>query len=34
MDGVPGLGQHTRDILDELGISGEEQARLVSTGVV
>ncbi|MGV6395742.1 CaiB/BaiF CoA transferase family protein [Pseudomonas caspiana] len=34
MDGVPALGQHTRDILDELGISGEEQTRLIAAGVV
>ena len=34
MDGVPGLGQHTSGILDELGITGEEQARLVAAGVV
>ncbi|SQF98627.1 L-carnitine dehydratase/bile acid-inducible protein F [Paucimonas lemoignei] len=34
MDGVPALGQHTSGILDELGITGEEQARLVAAGVV
>jgi len=34
MDGVPALGQHTCGILDELGITGEEQARLVAAGVV
>ena len=34
MDGVPGLGQHTSGILDELGITGEEQERLVAAGVV
>ncbi|KFE56833.1 CaiB/BaiF CoA transferase family protein [Pseudomonas syringae] len=34
MDGVPALGQHTAGILDELGITGEEQARLVAEGVV
>lgn len=34
MDGVPALGQHTREILDELGIAGEEQQRLVAAGVV
>jgi len=34
MDGVPALGQHTAGILDELGITGDEQARLVAAGVV
>ncbi|HDS1679885.1 TPA: CoA transferase [Pseudomonas putida] len=34
MDAVPGLGQHTRGILDELGFTAEQQASLVSGGVV
>lgn len=34
MDGVPGLGQHTADILNELGFSTQEQAQLVAAGVV
>ena len=34
MDGVPGLGQHTASILDELGVSADDQARMVKAGVV
>lgn len=34
MDAVPALGQHTRGILDELGFTAEQQASLVSGGVV
>ncbi|MDB5984180.1 MAG: frc 1 [Pseudomonas sp.] len=34
MDPVPGLGEHTGGILDELGYSAEDQARLQASGVV
>jgi itaconate CoA-transferase len=34
MDPVPGLGEHTRSILGELGFSAEDQARLQAAGVV
>ncbi len=34
MDPVPGLGQHTGGILEELGYSAEDQARLQASGVV
>ncbi|MFJ4064605.1 CaiB/BaiF CoA transferase family protein [Pseudomonas sp. NPDC089996] len=34
MDAVPALGQHTQGILDELGFTAEQQAGLVSGGVV
>ncbi|AXA26818.1 CaiB/BaiF CoA transferase family protein [Pseudomonas putida] len=34
MDPVPGLGQHSAAILEELGFSAEDQARLAAAGVV
>lgn len=34
MDGVPGLGQHTSEILDELGFTHEEQGQLAAAGVI
>jgi itaconate CoA-transferase len=34
MDAVPGLGQHTASILDELGLSATDHARLLAAGVV
>ncbi|WP_411383282.1 CaiB/BaiF CoA transferase family protein [Pseudomonas sp. L7] len=34
MDPVPGLGQHSAAILEELGFSVEDQARLAAAGVV
>jgi itaconate CoA-transferase len=34
MDGVPGLGQHTASILDELGFSIDDQTRMAAGGVV
>ena len=34
MDAVPGLGQHTASILDELGLSTADHARLSAAGVV
>jgi len=34
MDAVPALGQHTQDILAELGFSAHEQASLAAGGVV
>ncbi|RSC29000.1 CoA transferase [Pseudomonas putida] len=34
MDPVPGLGQHSAAILEELGLSAEDQARLAAAGVV
>jgi itaconate CoA-transferase len=34
MDGVPGLGQHTASILDELGFSTDDQTRMAAGGVV
>lgn len=34
MDPVPGLGQHSAAILEELGFSADDQARLAAAGVV
>jgi itaconate CoA-transferase len=34
MDAVPALGQHTASILDELGYSAEQQARMTASGVI
>ncbi|HEX8541616.1 MAG TPA: CaiB/BaiF CoA-transferase family protein [Pseudomonas sp.] len=34
MDAVPALGQHTASILDELGLSAADHARLLTAGVV
>ncbi len=34
MDPVPGLGQHSAAILEELGFSAQDQARLAAAGVV
>ncbi|WP_341520580.1 CaiB/BaiF CoA-transferase family protein [Pseudomonas sp. G.S.17] len=34
MDAVPALGQHTVSILDELGLSAADHARLLAAGVV
>ncbi|HEK1687032.1 TPA: CoA transferase [Pseudomonas putida] len=34
MDPVPGLGQHSGAILEELGFSADDQARLAAAGVV
>ena len=34
MDAVPALGEHTRSILTELGLSSEEVTALVADGVV
>jgi crotonobetainyl-CoA:carnitine CoA-transferase CaiB-like acyl-CoA transferase len=34
MDPVPGLGEHTRSILAELGLSDAEVEVLVADGVV
>ena len=34
MDAVPALGQHTASILDELGLSAADHARLAAAGVV
>ncbi|MFF7708842.1 CoA transferase [Pseudomonas sp. NPDC007930] len=34
MGAVPGLGEHTREILQGLGIGPEEQARLAADGVI
>ena len=34
MDAVPRLGQHTASILDELGLSATDHARLLAAGVV
>jgi benzylsuccinate CoA-transferase BbsE subunit len=33
-EGAPSLGQHTREILDELGVSAVEQAALAGAGVI
>lgn len=34
MDAVPDLGQHTADILDELGYSAEQQTQMAAAGVI
>ena len=34
MDAVPALGEHTRSILTEQGLSSEEVTALVADGVV
>ncbi len=33
MEAVPALGEHTRAVLGELGLSGEEIDALVAAGV-
>jgi itaconate CoA-transferase len=34
MDGVPALGQHSQDILDQLGYSGDAIDSLRARGVI
>ncbi len=31
---APLLGQHTEEVLEELGVSAEERARLIADGIV